>query len=301
MKPIAEPIAALEFSRDDVGVEPWSTRAPYKDALGAERRDGGDDPRDEPPPVIYGEEIKSGCSPIFVDGIRNNDCDPRGRDTNVSLSGTITGFIWPGSRWLGAVRDAVAEINRSFEFFASVCINLRLEQLRVEEAKLRQMRAWFRIWYAQVVDAVGGEDHLGPTTIPTGLVDAFRGTMANFQESAQEAGAKLLVIFIDEYVTDYRPSLGSANRRNGHQIGINWVDHGSRYILAHELVHAFGKSNANTPGPKTWAHECECPRALTRITRAPADRTPVNLSGRLLDVSEYEEIVTNRGGDVLRG
>lgn len=281
----------------------WSTAVPYDvlvDDEHVERQEDRDDPRDEPPPVIYGEEIEGGCAPLFVRGIGETECDPRGYDLSSTCNGTITGFIFPGSRWERRVGDAIAEINRAFEFYARVCVHLRLDQLRLSRTNLRMLRAWYRQWHPRVVQAVGGAGHLGTTTIPTDLVDEFRGAMADLHVHAHDAGARLLVIFMDEYITDHRPSLGSGCRRDRQQIGIDWVDHGSHYILAHELVHAFGKPEPGTPGAVTWSHDSICQNALTTVARTmETRRDPIDLSNRFLDLAEYNEIVANLGAGVL--
>ncbi len=262
--------------------------------------DDGDDPRDTPPPVIYGEEIESPCDPQYVDGIPSaNDCDPKRHAVSSTCAGTVTGFIFPGSRWENrrGIRSAITEINRSFEFFAKYCIFLKLDQMTLSRRDLRMLRAWYRQWYrTKLLPAVGGASHLGTMSINTDVINEYRGAMWDLQKRATDGGVKLLVIFCDEYINDYRPSLGSSNRRDSHQIGIIWIDRNSPYILAHELVHAFGKSAPGTPGALTWDHKSACPRAITTIARS---RQPIDLSNRFLDIKEDVEIRVNRGGNVL--
>lgn len=310
------PAPKFDFDEDAVQVSDWSSKVPYnvlqlegeegsddpesrKNGRGREKEEKGDDPRDTPPPVIYGEEIdESACDPIFVNGIGANDCDPKGVDIPATCEGEITGFIFPGSQWMGDVGGAVKEINRTFEFYAKYCINLRLNQLNLGEPQLRNMQHWYENWYARVVQAVGGEAHIGSTTIPTQLTREFLGAMAKLQRLARRRGARLLVVFIDEYITDHRPTLVSGVRRNFQQIGINWIDRGSPYILAHELVHALGKPARNRPGPVTWAHNSPCQNAITTIQRTNS-RSTIDLSNRFLEVAEFQEITTNRGGNIL--
>ncbi|MGI9482024.1 MAG: hypothetical protein ACR2OR_06675, partial [Hyphomicrobiales bacterium] len=256
------------------------------------------DPRDTPPPVIYGEEIDDPCNPVFVNGIGANDCDPKGVDIRSTCRGTMTGFIFPGSRWTNNVGGAIAEINRSIEFFSQYCINLDLNQLNLKAAELAKMEAWYTSWYRRVIRHVGGANRLGRTSISTALNNEFLGAMAGVQKLAHKRGVRLLVIFIDEYITDNRATLVSGVRKNFQQIGINWIDRNSPYILAHELVHALGKSAHNQPGRVTWSHNSPCQNALTTIQRRNA-RRPINLSNRFLEIAEHREIVRNRGGRVL--
>jgi hypothetical protein len=92
------------------------------------------------------------------------------------------------------------------------------------------------------------------------------------------------------------------------QVGINWIDSGSPYILAHELIHLLGKSGVDTVGNVTWPHSSNCPpnakpasgqgEALSKIGRTDS-RVTIDLSGRYLDVEEYKEIGTNRAARLL--
>jgi len=266
-----------------------------------QRRKGekdGDDPHDEPPPVIYGEEIDvEPCNPMFVRGLDRNECNPRLEKIPAVCEGEIVGYIWPGSNWRGNVAGAVAEINRSFQFSANYCIHLKLRQLQIAPAQETRMQRMYRAWYQNLINDIGGEQNIGTATIQRRHIDLFITLMQALQNTAVRQGAKLLVVFIDEYITDWRPSLGSANQRNFHQIGIDWVDRNSPYILAHEFVHAFGKSARNAPGRVTWNHNSPCQNAITTVGNR--GRNPVDLSNRYLERLEYDEIVQNRGGNVL--
>ncbi|MEK6738051.1 MAG: hypothetical protein AABY74_05220 [Planctomycetota bacterium] len=306
--------AKFDSEEDKVQVLEWSSKVPYKapqlkgkedtaktekqENAGGKERNKNDDPRNTTPPVIYGEEIESPCSPIFVNGINASDCDAKGADIPATCTGVITGFIFPGSRWTGNVDAAVTEINRAFEFYAKYCINLRLNQLNLTKRDLQMLQRWYEDWYRRVVQTVGGEANVGSTSIPTGLNNEFLDAMADLQRLAQRHGAGLLVVFIDEYITDHRPTLVSGVRRNFQQIGINWIDRSSSYILAHELVHAFGKSARNRPGRITWAHNSPCQNAITTIQRTNS-RSTIDLSNRFLEVAEFHEIINNRGGNIL--
>jgi len=266
----------------------------------AERKRGrrDDDPRDELPPVIYGEEIEGGpCHPLFVRGIAARDCDPKVIPTKRILDGEIAVYIWPGSRWRGNVRGARAEIDRSFAFYANYCIQLRAKRLDIAAATEAKMVRWYAAWYQDLVRRIGGEKNLGRATFHRRHIDPFVAEMNGLQAAAVRAGARLLVVFIDEYITHHRPSLVSANQRHMHQIGINWVDRNSPYMLAHEFVHAFGKQAAGSPGRVTWNHNSPCAKALTTVGRRVRD--PIDLSNRYLDLDEYNEITNNRGGNVL--
>ncbi len=302
----------LEFDSESLGdgVQEWSTAVPYAGSLANDgddyqrkREKDGDDPKDTPPPVIYGEEIDNPCDPRYVDGIPSaNNCDPHSLPVVSTCTATITGLIFPGSKWDNrrGIRTAITEINRTFEYFAKYCIFLKLNQLNLSNRERRMLRAWYREWYRRkLLPAVGGASHLGTTTIPTDVIDEYRGAMWDLQEKAVLNGVRLLVIFCDEYINDYRPSLGSSNRRDVYQVGITWIDHESPYILAHELVHAFGKTAPGTPGAVTWDHKSACPLALTTVGRTAGSRAPIDLSGRFLDIKEDAEMRANGEGNLL--
>ena len=236
------------------------------------------------------------CNPEFVNGITNNDCTPRRTGINSRCRGEFHSFRYPGSSWTAARVDA--EVQRAIDYFARYCIRLTRKTMTVGSTDAATLRNWYRDWYQRMTQAIGGVSHIGTTTVPTGLVDEFRNAMIDLQRLAGTKGANLLVVFMDEYITDHRPSLISGVCRNQHQIGINWLDRGSPYILAHELVHALGKSAPDQPGAVTWSHNSPCQKALTTIQRTD-QRTTIDLSGRFLEVAEFQEIGTNRGGNIL--
>jgi hypothetical protein len=314
------PGAAPEIAEGDASVVDWPAQAVaappgalgplYATARGGEgdlqadtrkqrqRRKEEDDPRDEEPPSIYGEEIETEpCNGDFVRWAERR-CDPAPEPGGLRYTchGEIVGYIWPGSRWRGAVATAVDEINRTFAWYARYCIHLKLRQLTIAPATERRMERLYARWYNRLTAEIP-ESRFGTATIHRHHINPFREMMDALQRAALRQGAKLLVVFIDEYITNDRPSLVSANTREYQQIGINWVDSRSPYILAHELIHGLGKSAPGAPGPVTWGHTTGCRLAMSVIARNP--RSPINLSGRYLDIAEYAEILRNLGGGVL--
>lgn len=160
----------------------------------------------------------------------------------------------------------IEEINRSVAFCAKYCIFLHVKQVQYSDRAARQMRNSYQTWHTGVTQAIGGIDHWGTTSINSDFISSFGTAMLKVQMAAVRSKKKLLIIFMDEYITVHRPTLVSSNQKDFHQIGINWIDSGSPYILAHELVHALGKKKYNIPGPVTWSHNSPCDLAITKVT-----------------------------------
>lgn len=253
----------------------------------------------EVPPVINGEELQLACDARFVNGLLGNDCDPKAVAIPRRRKGRIDWFVFPGSRWEADEGLAVAELNRSITFYARYCILLSARRLRMAAVDARKSKAWYSDWFGRVQQAVGGAEHVGTTSLSSELIAEYLGAMADLQRVAQRGGAKMLVVFVNEYITDHRPTLVSGCQRRFQQIGIDWIDRESPFILAHELAHALGKSAPNTPGDVTWDHKSPCQNALTTIQRSDDSRQPIDLSGRYLEMSEFREIIDNKGGGVL--
>lgn len=299
-------IDPLDLALTDVAIAGWPNVGPHvsgilktKVSLGEARRRDGGDPRDETPPVIHGEEIDGDCTPMVVRGIRDpRSCTPEQMAVLGRMQGEIVSLIWPGSRWLAEVRSAEAEMNRAVAYYRNYCIDLTFRQLQISERQQRNMARAYTQWFTALIREVP-EDRIGNITLQRRWINPYREMMNAAQRVAHETGAKLFVIFIDHYLTEWRPTPSSACSRDYQQIGISWVDRQSPYILAHELVHAFGKSAPNTPGALTWDHNSNCQNALTTINRGQDSQTPVDLSNRYLDKLEYEEIAQNKGGNVL--
>jgi hypothetical protein len=283
----APPFPILEEADAHISDWPVKPRFPRKPRDGYGKRGPGEEISDDPQ-----------CTPLFVQGIPSaRSCDPRQGTVKRVFDGELLVILFPESQWEGNDQMAVAEVDRTIAYYASYCIFLTPRQIRIADAAKAQTAAsWYRGWYARVVQSIGGEDKLGRTTIRQDLVDDFVNSMRNLQKLA---GRRLLVVFIDEYAADHRASLVSANMSAFLQVGINFVDRGSPYILAHEFVHALGKQRVDRPGKFTWDHKSACPNALSTIDRQNTRRT-INLANRYLDAVEYEEISKNRGaGRVL--
>lgn len=254
-------------------------------------------------------EPEKKCSPKFVNGTNqaNPDCDPKVRILNNRCEGTIYKIIFPGSQYdsAGGRKLADAEIKRATNYYAKYCIDLTVEEITIPAKTAKILKDAYAIWFDEVVTQVGGKDHLGKTSISKENRANFHKFIEKIQELAEEdvkpKGKKLVVVFMDEYIggADGRDTLISSCQEDIHQIGINWIDRGSPYILAHELIHALGKPSTNKVGAVTWPHSSNCNNALSKVPRTDA-RSTVDLSGRFLDVEEYLEIGKNRGAKILK-
>jgi hypothetical protein len=248
------------------------------------------------------------CQPSFVDG--TNQANPRCRPFPLELAqrcqGTICPYIFPGSQYdtPRGRQFAAAELQRATQFYGSYCIDLNVRNITFDPPTTNALQAAYAGWFAEVLRQVGGAGRLGRTSIS----DTNRANFAVIMRAVQEAagriaprGEKLVVVFVDEYIggSDGRDTLVSSCQEDLLQVGINWIDRASPFILAHELIHALGKPASNGTGLLTWVHSSNCRNALSRIRRT-SSRRPVNLANRLLDVQEYLEIGRNLGAGTLR-
>lgn len=252
---------------------------------------------DEDEPNFFDEGAFS-CEPLFVNWIFDKDCIPKTRKITKCCKGKICALIFPGSNWENNVDLAINEIRRAQRFYAQYCIDLTFQQARITNRRLvSRLNRWYNNWYSQVVQAIGGEDKLGTTTIPPNLLRQYLSMMRNIQRAVR--GCKLLIVFVDEYVGfTPRMSLVSSNQERFQQIGINWVDSGSHNILSHELIHALGKPSPAGKGQYTWVHQSNCSNSLSKVTRS-SSRVIENFERKYLDIAEYLEIINNKGGNVI--
>jgi hypothetical protein len=258
---------------------------------------------DVPPP-----ETK--CTADFVNGTNhaNPDCDPKKKTLDNRCTGKLYKLIYPGSQYDNAAGRKLAddELKRATDFYAQYCIDLTVEEITLPDKVATGLKNAYAAWLADVINDIGGKDKLGKTSIPSGDRDNFHKIANTIQKHAQDEvkpkGLKLVIVFMDEYIggSDGRDTLVSSTQEDIMQIGINWIDSGSKYILAHELIHALGKAGAASVGKVTWPHSSNCPgKALSRIERTDS-RATIDLSDRVLDVQEYLEIGTNRAAGLLK-
>lgn len=250
------------------------------------------------------------CIADFVDGTNqtNPDCDPKKETLDNRCTGKLYKLIYPGSQYDNAAGRKLAdeELKRATDFYAKYCIDLTVEEITLPDKVATGLKNAYAAWFADVISNIGSKDKLGKASIPGGDRDNFHRIANTIQKHAQDEvkpkGLKLVVVFMDEFIggSDGRDTLVSSTQEGIMQIGINWIDSGSKYILAHELIHALGKSGAATVGAFTWPHKSKCPgKALSHIERTDS-RVTVDLSDRFLDIQEYLEIGTNRAAGLLR-
>ena len=233
-------------------------------------------------------------------------CEPRPLKKGIKyyLEGEFFYYFWPGSQWRTAEgkRRALAEIKRTIKWYDQYCIYLKSKPLEINEAVENRWEEDYNDWYQGIKHLISAR-----ATIQSDDVNKFRNMMNKLQSAAKKEVAKkkvikkgkrkkdrlkLLVVFIDYYITYHRPTLESATTRGYQQIGIDWNDRGTDFILAHELIHALGKEEPGVPGSFTWDHESGCPTALSNLRFK-------SLRGRYLDLDEYLEIRKNRGGKIV--
>ena len=249
------------------------------------------------------------CSADFVDGTNqaNPDCDPKKRTLDNRCTGKLYKVIYPGSQYDSANGRKLAddELKRAKDFYTKYCIDLTVEEVTFPAKTADSFKAVYTKWFDDVVSDIGGKDKLGKSSIPKGDLGTFAAIADKIQKYVEDdvkpKGLKLVVVFMDEYIggSDGRDTLVSSSQERMMQIGINWIDSGSPYILAHELIHTLGKPGRGTVGQVTWPHSSNCPKkALSHIERTDP-RVTTDLSDRYLDVEEYKEIVTNHAAGLL--
>ena len=248
------------------------------------------------------------CIGNFVMNVRG--CEPFPEPIYEYLVGEVLYYIWPGSKWRKAEGKAKDEMDKAKAWFEKYCIYLTFKPLRRSKKVERKMVRYYNKWYRQIEHLIKAR-----ATIQSDHINEFRWMMDALQRVALRKG-KLLVVFIDEYITVWRPTLVSANalsrwRPNPNQdkkpvmgyqqIGINWIDSETPYILTHELIHALGKSAPGEPGKITWGHYQNCDKAMSQMYRQNPRRRYTRLSeDDCLGKTEYEEILQNKGGNVLK-
>ena len=266
----------------------------------------GDDPRDKPRPIVYGEEIeKAACNHDFVDGIGSQRCDPRPENIGRRYRGELSYLLFPDTQW--TEEEAVREIRRAQEFYAEYCIFLNFSPASVSDKARRRLKSAYDEWKTDfenhvfphgttLSEAEKGE-RLNNATIPRGLFDRMNNLMIVTQNDAGAGKSKGLVVFVDQYIAQTgRPSRGSANHAQYFQIGLSYPDSRSPHVLSHELVHLLGKVSRKRGGSVTWSHNSPCTDKAMSIALPRRWTQPFNWSGRYLEGTEYFEIIGNRGG-----
>lgn len=255
--------------------------------------------RRRPSPTPEPKEEK--CKAKFVDGISNSDCTPTEKTLDQRCTLTINKVIYPGSEYdsVEGRKRADAELKRAVDFYAKYCIDLKIEEITFTKDEAKTAKDAYETWIAEVIQNVGGKDHLGKTALKVADINNFKKIANAIQKQANDqkpkAKEKLVVVFMNEYIggSDAYDTLVSSCQDSILQIGINWVDSKSRFILAHELIHAIGKPAPDGKGDVTWDHKSKCKNALSTIARKNSRET-IDLSDRYLDVSEYLEFGKNR-------
>jgi hypothetical protein len=209
-----------------------------------------------------------------VDGTNqsNPDCDPKVRVLTDRCKAKIYKYIFPGSQYDSALgmQAAIAEFQRAVDFYKQYCIDLTVKDIIFPGALINNLKTAYATWYSDVVQQIGGASHLGTSSISGQNRANFRTIINTIQRRAEQdiapRGTKLVVVFIDEYIggADGHDTLISSCQEHIHQIGINWFDRDSPYILAHELIHALGKPTSDT---RAWSPGSTAPTASMRCQR----------------------------------
>ncbi len=323
----------IEGSTTEIMTEGWQFLAGISFQLGGGNADimkqdaGGndddEDPRDTPKPHVYGEEIdgKVRCIPEFI--VPANPCRFDTKPVN-SYMGKICYIVFPGSKW--ETTSPVPKIREAQELYASYCIYLNFEEKKVSRKVKRKMELWYKIWLDSLRNSIIPKGHekgirkeikaknpnftqqeldeavekrieskLYSSTMPDSLHEDFRQKMLGLQQTCYRGCKGTLVVFMDQYICkNPRPTRVSACQRDFNQIGIVFLDNGSKNILAHELVHLLGKEKPDIPGGVTWGHHEICREEVNYCTRGKWWNT--YQFGDYLTYENYFEIIKNKAG-----
>ena len=306
---------------------------PYKVAghnwakqLQAGPEDGdGDDPRDTPKPIIYGEEIENElCTQEFI-VLPKPKCKLQKIEIPDIYRGNICYLVFPGSQW--EKNSPVSKIIEAQEFYAKYCIYLNFEEIVLSPKNKKKYKKWYKQWSEQLRNKIFPKGHvnelkkkikaknlgiskedleikteeaitekLKDISIPEGFYTPFYKTMEGLQKAAKKKGCnKTLVVFIDEYICrNPKPTRVSATQLHFNQTGITFLDNGSKNILAHELAHLLGKKPSNGRGSQiTWEHN-KCTNAVLHTSRGKWWQS-YNFAD-YLSFDEYKIMVKNKAG-----
>ena len=291
------------------------------------RKNGDDDPSDEPGPEIYGEEVEEAeCSPEFI------VTPPPDCDTNTiavpAFRGEFCWFVFPGSEW--EKTSPAGKLIEAQSFFRKYCMYFNFSRKTLPADRANEYEEWYAEWKARVRRSVIPDRHIpalrrrliaqNPGISPAQLDDLVErevrdilrnasipgGLHAEFYRKMQELQAEVagtgcretLIVFIDEYVCyNPKPTRASACQLKFNQIGITAVDAASRNVLAHEMVHLLGKPATNRGGKVTWEHET-CTNSVLRVTRTNW-WVPFQFAD-LLSSAAYQEIIRNQNRAEVR-
>ena len=290
-----------------------------------EEDDDGDDPRDAPKPIIYGEEIDDNtCSPEFI-VTPPPECKLEKKEIPDIYKGKICYIVFPGSQW--EKNSPVPKIIEAQKFYEKYCIYLNFEEIDLTPKQKKKYKKWYEKWHLKLRNRHFPKGHirkwkkdmkkkypdlteeeienrieeeikekLRTITIPRGLWIDFYNTMYGMQKAASKKGCKkTLVIFIDEYICrNPKPTRTSATQLKFNQVGIEFIDNASNNILSHELAHLLGKNPIDGRGSQiTWEHN-KCTNAVLHTIRE--DRRKSYNFADYLSYEEYKIMIKHKAG-----
>lgn len=246
----------------------------------------------------------------FVDGVGKTNANkiPTPFPVKDRCAAKIYKFIYPGSSYdtPQGRQAATNKIQEAKDFYAPYCIDLTEVEVKLPDATADKLdlKNKYAKWYNAALAESGGDEKtgLGKGSLNGKTRDFFHGMVTTLQSAIQDdvapKGTKLVVVFMDYYIGGSSDTLVSSTQEDVQQIGISTLDKDSQNILAHELIHALGKPGVAKPGPYTWKHCSNCATALSNVGRLDKTQT-VDLSGRYLDITEYNEIIHAKSAGTL--
>lgn len=207
-----------------------------------------------------------------------------------------------GYRYAWSRAQARAELDRSRDWWARYCVQVSDREITLPDSRdLRAFARRYRAWIDDLPRPARPDVQMGlgdaMTARGLGLLADARVLYRRALRGDRERRTAFHVLFMPRVIG--KTGHTGENRARATEasftvpgkpiVVLNVLDADDDYILAHELIHAWGQPASRV----TWDHQSGDPRAMSRVTRQTI-RQPAELSAaRLLDYAEYDEILAS--------
>ena len=205
-----------------------------------------------------------------------------------------------GYSYAWSVAEAHAELRRNRDWWARYCIDVADRGIRLNDnSTLQAFAEAYQAWLTELPVPPRPNVRMGyDTRVARRGANLLRDLLRI--HARQVRGDRTLrgvqhVLFMPRVVgrtghyEENRARLTEASFTvpGNNYVVINHLDADDPYVLAHELIHAWGRPK----GLYTWTHESGDPRAMSRLVRRHINEPAGLDGGRLLDYAEYDEIL----------
>lgn len=283
------------------GDPPQPPPAPSPIGTGSRRR----------PPGLQPPPQESACAADFVEAVSKYTYGKPPYGRRIRVGGGVGGIARydrlpsysADLRWVRLARGWTAtqagdELRRNRGWWAQYCIRVTDRELILpNDRALRRLNRDYARWLDDLPRPPPGVMMgLGDEMTARGLALLNRAIELAQAAIRRDPGGSLLVLFMPRVLgatghtsaNEARASEASFTVPGQPIVVLNQLDADDSYILAHELVHAWGRP----PGAICWDHQSGHPRAMSRIVRAHIMQPAGLGADRLLDYAEYDEILS---------